>query len=134
MAIVRWIGAFGRGDSLEASLSFEIARSSAHEVCAEDTKNGSYISAKIGLLVKQTAVIRRFHGDVWSVTDEKTGRLVKTRNPVSTHSELWVNPIFTAIVVKNGVSDSNLKIARDFADAHGLKFLGITKKGRVFDM
>lgn len=138
---IRWLGAFsgnnhtGSANSLLDSLSFELDRDAQQECCAEIIKKGvgSQIShARIGLLVDNKAVNRKFAGDVFSVKRED-GKLQRTRKPINTHTEAWVNPFFTAIVVKGEVLSSTMAEVRTFAKEKGLKVLYLNRMGRLYD-
>ena len=102
--LVRWLGAFGKSESLDQSLKFELSRATTDEVaCEKIIKNSSKIKhARIGLMIASENAIKHFKGDCWSVKTEN-GNLVKTRNPKTAngeHLETWANPIYNKIVVK----------------------------------
>jgi len=105
MKSVRWLGAFGKGSSLLKSLHYEVARDSNGEVAAELLRDGkSQIRhARVGLLVSQKAVIRRFDCDVWSrPVGTKSVRLKANRTKAfSEHAECFCRPEYTGVVVKN---------------------------------
>ncbi len=113
--IVRWLGAFGRGPSFEAALRHELARPATEEVCAEPVgkhPGGALIGhPKVGLIVARRALVRLWHGDVWSIPDQNNpGRLRRTRRPTThymghmLHAEAWVHPVYVGIVVRGQVS------------------------------
>lgn len=99
--IIRWLGAFGSAESLQASFAWELS-SPDREVAAERVtrERPSRIShAVVGLRVRSKDVVRVFPGDVWSVPTE-AGTLRPTRRGVPTHSEAFCRPEYDAIVVK----------------------------------
>ena len=104
--LVRWIGAFGKSESLNESLKFELTRPQTDEVACEKILKSSSSKinhARIGLRIPSEAEIKSFKGDCWSVRNEK-GELVKTRNPKTAngqHLESWANAVYTQIVVKD---------------------------------
>ena len=104
--LVRWLGAFQKKGSLHNSLQFELCEATSDsEVPCEKILNGTsrIHHAKIGLLIKNSAVIKTFNGDCWSVR-RCNGKLQKTRNPknaYSQHLEAWASPEYIGIVVKD---------------------------------
>lgn len=103
--IIRWLGAFCHRGSLLDSLRWELTQTSRQVVAAEKLKKGrSLIShARVGLLVKNSALVRKYNSDVYSRYN-KVGKLKKCRNEgeaFSSHTECWVKPYFVGIVVKN---------------------------------
>ncbi len=118
--IIRWLGAFGKNGSLQDSIQFELNRDS--EVAAELLKNKSLIShARIGLLVKNSAVVKKFDGDCWSVRED--GGLVKSRNPKtarSQHKEVWAKPNYIGLVVKSRITKSAFKEIKYIASIYNL--------------
>lgn len=104
--IVRWLGAFRRNGSLLEAFHFEFNRNS--EVSAELLQSGEshILHAKVGLLIKNSALVKAFNGDCYSEYTSE-GTLVKNRNPKhtgSTHKEVWANPEYSGIIVKESVS------------------------------
>ena len=102
---IRWLGAFGKGSSLVDSLRWELTQNfGGREVAAEwvdsQTSHQRFrIRRTVGLLVAKGAIIRRYPGDVWSVTSE-SGRLEVTRPSTSYgHTECFCRPKFSAIVL-----------------------------------
>lgn len=122
MKVVRWIGAFAKRGTLAESLSYEFSRPATDEVCAERYCGRSVIEhARVGLLVKRTAVVKRFTGDCYSVADE-TGRLHKTRNPRhagSHHTEVWCNPVYVAVVLDEFNAPAGLLSRKTYAEIYG---------------
>lgn len=102
--IVRWLGAFrGHEYTLFESLKFEATRPTSDEVAAEKFAGNSHIgdAAPVGLLIKNSAILKQFSGDCFSLYNEN-GSLYKTRNPRkagSEHKEVFANALYTAIVV-----------------------------------
>ena len=100
--VIRWIGAFGKGESLFQSLSWELTQE--REVAAERVTGGkgTIEHAQIGLRVASEAVVRHYEGDVWSKV-APDGRLYATRRGRRTHdghSECFCKPVYTGIVCK----------------------------------
>jgi hypothetical protein len=133
MKVVRWLGAYRKNGSLASSLQWEL-NSNSRECAAEplvDGKSAIY-HAKIGLLVRRTAIIKVFHGDCWSLVDG--GKLRKNRNPrwSTRHREAWVRPDYIAIVVKDWghLRGSARKTLEYFGDIYGLPILRL-KKGEL---
>lgn len=130
--IIRWLGAFGRNGSLSESLHFEFCRNS--EVAAELLQNGeSHIShAKVGLLIKNSALVKAFNGDCYSEYTSE-GTLVKNRNPrnaKSTHQEMWTKPIYIGIVVKDNVSPKVYETLKEVSTQYNVPIFQL-KGGRL---
>lgn len=114
--IIRWLQCYGGSEfSLAETLDHELGKekiSGTKAACAEKLRkdaDGKYIIGvpsyvSVGLLCKNSGVVRRFKEDVWSVRNE-SGYLYKTRKGCGgfgNHSELWVHPSsYMAIVVKD---------------------------------
>lgn len=129
--VIRWLGAFRKQGSLEDSLKWELTQAPS-AVAAERLINGKSAihHAKIGLLVKNAAILRKFRSDVWSEYRNGSGKLVKTRREGfanSKHTECWVQPVYLAIVIKGKVSDQALQACRNT----GLPMLRLTRDGRL---
>lgn len=131
--IIRWLGAFGKSNSLHESLQFEINRTATDEVAGEKIKKGmaSQIGhARVGLLVKNSAQIKFHKGDVYSFMEN--GKLKKQRNyrnAYGTHTECWVNAEYIGIVIKNKIQDSAFKTILYIADLNNLPVYKFTKGG-----
>lgn len=107
--IVRWLGCFaGKEYTLSQQLRYELSEVSPHKaLCAERLQKEYEFApqvperAKIGLLVKNKAVVRRFRSDVYSVRNT-SGNLYRTREESlhSTHTEVWVLPAYCGIIVR----------------------------------
>lgn len=107
--IVRWLGCFaGKEYTLSQQLRHELSEVSPHKaLCAERLQKEYEFApqvpsrAKIGLLVKNRAVVRRFRSDVYSVRNT-SGCLKRTRehSEYSTHTEVWVLPAYCGIIVR----------------------------------
>ena len=126
MKVVRWLGAFGRGESIHAALLWELTQTERCELAAEPClPNESGIRSRVGLLVKRSAVVKRFNGDCWSIVEGAS--LKKTRNPRCSpwHREVWVRPEYTAIVCKDWhtLSSQVRRTVAWFARAHRLPVL-----------
>lgn len=113
--IIRWLQCYGGGawsltDVLDHELG-DLRTNGTKAVCAEKLRrdaDGKLVvgvpeHVKVGLLCKNSEVVRRFKEDVYSVRNS-SGYLRKTRKDcggMGTHSELWVHPSsFMGIVVK----------------------------------
>lgn len=113
--IIRWLQCYGGSEfSLKEILDHELGElrtNGTKAVCAERLRrnaDGKLVigvpdRVKVGLLCKNSSVIRRYKEDVYSIRNE-TGYLKKTRKDCGgfgTHSELWVHPSsFMGIVIK----------------------------------
>lgn len=136
LLFVRWLGAFrAHGGNLNDSLVYEMNRQD--EVAAEiiDNSGSNIHHARVGLLVDEAAVIKKFNGDCWSEYDSN-GRLYKTCNPRrnnnATWREAWVAPKYTGIVVKG--KDLPKRITRTIVWAskeYGLPIYRLTKRGEL---
>lgn len=101
---IRWLGAFGKSNSLIESLNFEFSRTSV-VACEKIGRDGkSYIChASIGLLVSPKAVYANFCGDVYSIYDGDNLKYTrKGYEACSRHKESWAKPVYTGLVIKNG--------------------------------
>ena len=104
MKAIRWLGAFRKeSGSLIDSFIFELTQTQREEVAAEAIDKKSLIEqARVGLLVKRSAIVKVFSADCWSEYSNK--KLYKTRNPrlaTGDHREIWCRPDYVAIVVKD---------------------------------
>ncbi len=128
--IIRWLGAFRKRGSLEEALKWELTQAPSAVAAERLIKGKSAIyHAKIGLLVKNSALLRKYRSDVWSEYNEN-GKLVRTRREDGAHSchtECWVQPHYLAIVIKGKVSDQALQACRNT----GLPILRLTRDGRL---
>ena len=129
--VIRWLGAFGKVGTLKESLSWEVSQTDRTALAAEKLRKGksAITHARVGLLVKNRAILRRYNSDVWSVYN-KRGRLKATRGEgqtESTHTECFVRPDYAAIVVKGKITDQALQACRDT----GLELLRLTRDGRL---
>lgn len=104
--VIRWLGAYGQfPGSVEEMLDFEFS-AQTKAVCAERLikgKTGLPRRTRLGLLCKNSAVVRRFKEDVYSLRNEQ-GYLYKTRKDCGgfgTHTEVWVKPQYIGIVVRD---------------------------------
>ncbi len=134
--IVRWMGAFNKKASLGKALVWELTQTEKKALAAENLKKcGSSINhALVGLLVPQSAVLRKFRSDVWS--EYRNGTLVKTRregDAKSQHAECWVKPHFVGIVLKSPhrISPHVLKTCEVIARKYGLPIYVLTRDGRL---
>lgn len=145
--IVRWLGAYGHGSSLESSLQWELTQCD-REVAAERFATGRGYAARyrhgeftacVGLRLAKGALIRRFPGDVYSRTGED-GRLVPSRYAsgvdlcgIGRHEECFCRPVYDAIVCREhparmgrGVAGTLARVAAQY----GLPILVLDKDGR----
>jgi hypothetical protein len=136
--IIRWLGAFRKSNSngLLDSLVWETSQNDRTALAAERLVKGKsrIHGSKIGLLVKNRSLLRKFSGDVWSEYDPDTGKLIKTRHEhsaYSSHTECFVRPDYCGIVVKRGARERATETARAFAQSHGLPLLRLTRDGRL---
>lgn len=135
--VVRWLGAFGKGSDLAASLSWELTQN--REVAAEHitSGNGKIRHARVGLLVDKRAVIRVFPGDVWSVAGED-GKLRATRYAsgyalTGRHSEAFCRPVYRAIVIKDHpdrIKPVVMNAVRGASEGFSLPIVWIDSKGK----
>ena len=134
--IIRWLGAFGKSGDLQNSLDFESTRQLSNEVAAEPISGnqGHITHARIGLLVANSAIIKLFNGDCFSVKTEN-GQLKKTRNPRESlcDSEAWVHPVYLGIVIKGGLRTFKPAIKKIIKNS-GLKIFKLTTKGELLEI
>ncbi len=128
--IIRWLGCYGKKGSLTDALNYEF-ENAQKAVCAErllkakGKKSGVPEHSRIGLLVKNSAVVRRFKEDVYSIRN-KQGYLRKTRKDCGgfgSHTEVWVLPQYCGIVVRDkwaSISRDAQKIVKDTANKYNL--------------
>ena len=131
---VRWIGAFGKGESFSESMKFELNRPITDEIACErleSSKKNKIMNPKIqhcgvGFIINKKHVFKNFNGDCWSLRDEE-GRLYKTRNPKvakSNHLESWAYPVYSKIVVvENKITSKILKEVKYFARKFNLEIV-----------
>ena len=138
--IIRWIGAFGKADTgLAGAITWELTQRDRKLLCAERLRRGRSVirHARVGLLVKNRAVVRRYRSDVWSVPAGADGSLLKkTRregDAFSQHTECWVRPDYCALVVKGKVLPAAWQAVVDASRRHGIKLLYLTRDGRLVD-
>ncbi len=123
--IIRWLGAFRKQGTLYDALVWEVTQTTRKHVAAERLQRGkSYIfHARVGLLVKNAAVVRRYRSDVWSEYT-RTGALRKTRKENTdwyAHTEVWARPVYLGVVLKDvkRISQAALRAVRKFANEFG---------------
>lgn len=129
--IIRWLGAFRKKGRLIDSLNWELSQQSVPALAAERLRKGKSAipHAKVGLLVKNSALLRRYRSDVWSEY-RGNGKLIATRKEgeaYSQHAECWVRPEYLAIVIKGKVSDTALQACQNT----GLDILRLTRDRRL---
>ena len=139
--IIRWLGAYGRGPSLLKSLEWEM-KDRSHK-CAERVYKGKGPQVEhplVGLLVKGSAVVRRWSGDVYSTPRRHGGvTLRRTRDEKSAvyHNEYWVRPRYSAVVIKSRgcsgrtISQKALLDIYTFCESHKLPVYRINKDGSL---
>lgn len=122
---IRWLGAFGkerRQNSLHDSFSFELSGAGGQVNACEPIAKGStgkIRHAVIGLLVKNSAVIRTFRSDVWSVKLDN-GTLKATRRGCKDwntgddygHREAWCAVDYCGIVLKRPLNTFPKKVQK----------------------
>ena len=133
--IIRWLGAFRHKGSLSDSLKWELEQAETSALAAEKLYRGrsEIRKARVGLLVKNAAVLRRYYSDVWSKYNDK-GKLVKTRHEgkaYSQHAECWVSPSYVGIVVKGTISPRAMRACVKASKQYGLDMLRLTRDGRL---
>lgn len=132
--IVRWLGAYGHGASLESSLQWELTQCDREVAAERFTRGRGYAAryrgeytARIGLRLAKGALIKRFPGDVYSRTGED-GRLAPTRYAsgvdlcgIGRHEECFCRPVYDALVCREhparmgkGVADTLARIAAQY--------------------
>ena len=128
--IIRWLGCYGKNGNLAESFVFEF-NSAQKALCAERLlKSKGYQPGvpervRVGLLVKNSAVVRRFKEDVFSVRNQQ-GYLRKTRKGCGgfgSHTEVWVLPQYCGIVVRGkwaSISRESQAIVSETARKHNL--------------
>ena len=131
--VIRWIGAFGKGESLFQSLSWEFTQE--REVAAERVTGGkgTIEHAQIGLRVASEAVIRHYEGDVWSKVSPD-GRLYATRRGRRGHSECFCKPVYTGIICKQQPSRLAKRVQEAIymaAEKFNISVFYMTEKGEV---
>ncbi|OPZ79407.1 MAG: hypothetical protein BWY78_00081 [Alphaproteobacteria bacterium ADurb.Bin438] len=133
--LIRWLGAYGKSEQgLIKSLEFEFSRDYSDEVCAEYLKNSTpsaITHSRVGILVKNSAMIKKHSGDVWSIKDAN-GSLKATRKPVGTHTEAWCFSDFIGVVVQTPIA--KLDDVRKFCKLKGLPLFKLTDRGGLKDM
>ena len=124
--IVRWLGAYRKrsGSTLRDALEWELTGGSGKTpVCAT---TGTIRRARVGLLVRRRAVVRKWRADVYSI--RRRGRLVATvsegfRRPY--YDEVWVRQDYSGIIIRGKISWQALATCREMADKYGLKIIRV---------
>lgn len=141
--IIRWLGAFGMRPDLVDSLYHELSLGKEGEPkCAEHIRNGASNMPKwirIGLLVRNSAVLRKFRTDVYSRLNKqrtamRVGRPEGEISPYLSHTEAWVRPDYRAIVLRSGgpaISREDLKVIALVAERYALPLLKLDRKGKL---
>jgi len=133
--IIRWLGAYRKNRELYSALCFEIEQSQRKHVAAERLQHGqSFIKhAKIGLLVKNSAVVRKYKNDVFSEYC-KNGTLKKTRRPDQAgteHTEVFCRPEYLGVVLKSTkISQSALRAVERFCTEYSCPLFFLNKSTR----
>ena len=137
MKFVRWLGAFGNGNSLKEAASWEMTQVSRQVAAEPLIKGKSHLNhAKIGLSVAhpEATFARGWLKDAYTVVDEKSGTLKATRERESEfksmdrflaalnkrggygHAEAAFNaPVYDAVVVKGDASPRGKRRAQRLA-------------------
>ena len=145
-AAVRWLGAFGKGQSVDMIASFESDPQRPVSAQCINRKSDLYsIYSRVGLLVDQsrTNLVVGYSKDVWSVYDCKNGGFRPTRNnnprlckdikkakswdelfqitaPYG-HNEIMISePVYKAVVVQRNTSKNGISFAKAIAKRMGL--------------
>jgi len=138
MKFIRWLGAFGNGNSLSEAARWEVSQTSRQVAAEPLIKGKSHIShAKIGLSVAhpEATFARGWLNDAFTVIDERSGMIKATREHKSEyknmdrflaalnkrggygHGEAAFNsPIYDAVVVKGDASPRGKRRAQHLAD------------------
>lgn len=155
--LIRWIGAYGKGDSLEDALRWEITQRDrevaaeyvfratvsewrggfGYEHIAPVVRGQGFIDhALVGMWLDKRAWIKGYPGDVWSRTDE-AGRLYATRRAVVRshgHTEIFCKPGYVkALILKRHPSTLGpaiLKTLKTISVEYDLPVFYLNKKGR----
>jgi len=135
--IIRWLGAYPHRKykyTLSQALDWELSTSNRRPVAAERLiRNKSRIKhAHVGLVAKNSAVVKRWKGDVFS--RKKEGRMVATRKPRNTHTEVWMKPVFCGIIIDGRISEYALKQCQDAAKKFEVPLLRLTRDRKVVKM
>jgi len=138
MKFVRWLGAFGTGNSLTEAATWEKTQVSRQVAAEPLIKGKSHLShAKIGLSVAHpdATFARGWLNDAYTVIEEKTGLIKATRERNHEfknmdrflaalnkrggvgHAEAAFNtPVYDAVVVKGDASPRGKRRAQRLAD------------------
>lgn len=158
--LVRWLGAYGRREDFAASMRWELTQRE-REIAAERFSPRAYVEereyqfgapdlvrrvrlgqgtighALVGMWLEGRAAVRTFPGDVWSVLDERTGRLVPTQDSFACtgkHTEIFCKPGHVrALVLKvhpSRLAPAVLSALRDISIEFSLDVYLITAKGK----
>jgi len=139
--IIRWLGAFRKSrenKGLYSALCFEIEQSQRKHVAAEKLQRGqSFIKhARVGLLIKNSAVVKKYKGDVFSEYNAN-GTLKKTRRPdqaYSYHYEVFCRPEYLGIVLKSTkISQTALQAVKRFTDEYACPIFFLNPSTRRLD-
>lgn len=139
MKFVRWLGAFGAGNSLHEAAEWETKQVSRQVAAEPLIKGKSYIDhAKIGLSVAhpEATFARGWIYDAFTVIDEKSGMIRASRNRDNeyrnmdrflaalnkrggtAHAEASFNaPLYDAVVVKGDASSRGKRRAQRLAES-----------------
>ena len=134
--IIRWLGAFRKTSGLYDSLVYECFQNQRKHVAAEQLQHGvSEIKhARVGLLVKNSAVVHRYWSDVWSEYNDN-GTLKKTRQQGkawSTHREAFCRPEYLGVVLKDHkeITNTALQAVKRFCDQYDVPCFLLDKSTR----
>ncbi|MCW7076391.1 MAG: hypothetical protein OCU18_03755 [Candidatus Syntrophoarchaeum sp.] len=124
--VIRWLGAFNtnrKNRGLYSALCFEIEQSRRKHVAAERLRRGRSMirHAKVGLLVRNSAIVKKFRSDVFSEYN-RNGTLRKTRAQDvawSGHTEVFCRPEYLGVVLKSTkISQTALRAVQKFAEKY----------------
>lgn len=126
--VVRWLGAFRKRGTLHESLAHELNRDPSEKVAADPRYRNKRVNhARVGLIVHNRAIRRKFNGDVWS--EYFNGTLNRTRAPQEvpeSHGEAWVHPVYVAIAVNGKISKKSWKTVQWFSETYNLPIRRLT--------
>lgn len=154
---VRWLGAFaGREYSLKESISFEMARKDEAACEPLIRANHRFYTGvgkinQIGLIIRNEAIFREFHSDIWSYYGQDTKKKYSARrdeNPnalyvgrsqnESNHAEAWVkmNKAVAGIVVYGSICElrkDKRNALLNAARKYNLPIYDLNRKGELIE-
>ena len=128
MKVIRWLNAFANSrQDIAESLSYELGngRVKAAEVIEEESSVIEKRSVRVGLLVKEKAVVKTYRCDVWSVRTRRQNLKPTRFEAYSFHKEAFIKPSYEAIVLRCKVKDLSMKEIKALLWANKVHGLGI---------